>query len=129
MKYGRKSRGLLSRRALRAAALTAGGAAAQWKGTLLATAQLEGTLLRRACRELWFGFSAVTASLVFSSQVCKGSGWLRQPSDTPCQVLGDGPALPLGKERDCQFGCRKCEEIFPVLFRYGIVLLAFRLHK
>lgn len=39
MKYGRKSRGLLSRRALRTAALTAGGAAAQWKGTLLATAQ------------------------------------------------------------------------------------------
>lgn len=39
MKYGRKSRGLYSRRAPRARALSAGGAAAQWKGTLLAPAQ------------------------------------------------------------------------------------------
>lgn len=37
--------------------------------------------------------------------------------------------MPLGKERDCQFGCTKWEGIFPVLFRYGKGLLAFRLQK
>lgn len=39
MKFGRKSRGLHSRRAPRAGPLSAGGAAAQWKGTLLGSAQ------------------------------------------------------------------------------------------
>lgn len=56
MKYDRKSRGLHSRRAPRARALSAGGAAAQWKCTLLVPPNEKARFpARGACWELWFG--------------------------------------------------------------------------